>query len=305
MTLLIVAVCLFALPLVVEALRVPVTVRRKGKVPGELVALSRGVTHIIADGPEDGPVVVLVHGLTTPTYLFGGVIPQLVKAGYRVVTYDLYGRGLSDRPIGKQNAQFFVDQLNEVLAHAGVAGPYVLVGYSMGGAIAATKAAETPEVVSKLVLVASTGLSRANTPKLAEWPIIGDWVMWVLGGWLLRRRLASPSFTASVVPDLPDREARETRTKGYLPGVLSSIRQMVQTDLSPMHEKIADAGIPILAIWGAADKSVSLKSMARLAELNPAAWHHQIDDGDHGIIHNRPGEVGAEILRFLKAKSGG
>lgn len=305
MSFLLVAIAVFGLPMLAEALRPRVEQRRKDGVSGELVALSRGTTHVLRDGPENGPPAILIHGLTTPTYLFAGVIPQLAKAGYRVVAYDLYGRGLSDRPLGKQDLRFFLDQLNEVLAHEQIDEPYLLLGYSMGGAIAAAKAAENPDEISSLVLVAPTGLARANTPKLAELPIVGDWVMWVLGGFLLRQRLNSPSFTASSVPDLPERERKETKTKGYLPSVLSSIRQTVQADLSHAHQKIAEAHIPVLAIWGEADRSVSLKSLARLAELNPAAWHHQIDGGDHGIIHNRPGEVGTEILRFLKAKSGG
>lgn len=300
MVFLVIAIAIFAVPLLAEATRVPVERRRKAGVPGELVTLSKGTTHILRDGPEDGPVAVLIHGLTTPTYLFAGVIPQLAKAGYRVIAYDLYGRGLSDRPLGKQDAKFFVDQLDDVLAHEQVDKPYLLLGYSMGGSIAAAKAAEDPDQIRQLVLVAPTGLSRANTPRLAEWPIVGDWVMWVLGGILLRARLHHPSFKTSSVTDLPAKERSETLTKGYLRGVLSSIRLTVQSDQSEAHRRIARAGLPVLAIWAENDRAVSLQSMARLADLNPEAWHHQIDGGDHGIIHNRPGEVGVEILRFLK-----
>lgn len=300
-----IVVALCALPLLAEALRMSVAKKRMGGVPGALATLPKGLTHIQRDGPEDAPVVVLVHGLTTPAYLFAGVVPMLVAAGYRVIRYDLWGRGLSDSPIGRQDGAYFLDQLNAVLDHEEVPGPFVLVGYSMGGAIAALKAATDPGEVAALALVAPTGLGPANVPKLTRWPILGDWVMWVFGGVLLRRRLKGAGFTASVVTDLPKLEAREARTRGYLPGVLSSMRQLVARDMAPEHAKIAAAGVPVLAIWGEADASVPLSSMARLAEVNPDAWHHQVDGADHGLVHNRPGEVGAEILRFLKARSGG
>lgn len=305
MMVLFVVIAVLALPLLAEMTRMSIRRKRAGGVPGELIALPKGVTHVRRDGPEDGPVVILVHGLTTPTYLFAGITPMLVRAGYRVISYDLWGRGFSDCPIGRQDGAYFLDQLNAVLDHEEVPGPFVLVGYSMGGAIAALKAAADPGEIKALALVAPCGLGPANVPKLTSWPIIGDWVMWIFGGVLLRRRLKGPGFVASVVTDLPKLEARETRTRKYLPAVLSSMRLLVRRDLTAEHKEIAKANVPVLAVWGGADASVPLSSMARLAEVNAQAWHHQIDGADHGLIHNRPGEVGAEILRFLKAHSGG
>lgn len=305
MTVLIVVLAFLATPILAEWMRMSVARKRRAGVPGEMVALAKGLTHIQRDGPEDGPVVVLVHGLTTPSYLFAGVVPVLVAAGYRVIRYDLWGRGFSDCPPGRQDGTYFLDQLNDVLDHEEVPGPFVLVGYSMGGAISALKTAADPEEIKALALVAPTGLGPANVPALTGWPVIGDWVMWVFGGMLLRRRLKGPGFVASVVTDLPRLEARETRTRKYLPGVLSSMRQLVTRDMAPEHAKIAQLGVPVLAVWGGADASVPLSSIARLAEVNPEAWHLEVDGADHGLIHNRPGEVGAEILRFLKAHSGG
>lgn len=40
--------------------------------------------------------------------------------GYRILTYDLYGRGYSDRPSGKQNREFFLQQLDDLLAYEAV-----------------------------------------------------------------------------------------------------------------------------------------------------------------------------------------
>jgi alpha-beta hydrolase superfamily lysophospholipase len=65
---------------------------------GQLATLSRGVTHYTLEGPQDGPLVVLIHGLTTPAFVWDGIAPVLVARGYRVLRYDLFGRGCSDRP---------------------------------------------------------------------------------------------------------------------------------------------------------------------------------------------------------------
>ena len=300
---------LAALPFAVEWSRVPVRRRRAGRVPGEIVALPGGATHVIRDGPDDGsddgPVAVLVHGLTTPSCVWAGIAPLLVQAGYRVIRYDLFGRGLSDRPFGRQDTGFFLAQLDALLRREKVAAPYVLVGYSMGGAIAAAKAAEAPGDVAALVLIAPTGLADAVMPRILRVPVLGDWMMWVFGGPLLRRRMRSDPGEASVIPDLPRREAAETRTRGYLRSVLSSIRRAVSRDMSREHRAVARAGVPVLAIWAGRDRSVPLSSAGRLAELNGEARHHQIDDAGHGLPHTRPGEVAAAILRFLARPSDG
>ncbi|MDJ1009397.1 MAG: alpha/beta hydrolase [Paracoccaceae bacterium] len=302
---LLVLALLIALPLAAERSRAPVSERRRPGVPGEMVPLRGGATHVVREGPEDGPVAVLVHGLTTPSYVWAGIAPLLARAGYRVIRYDLYGRGFSDRPLGRQDAAFFVDQLDGVLAHENVTPPFVLVGYSMGGAIAAAKAAADPGDIAALVLVAPIGLGHVAMPRLARVPVLGDWAMWVFGGTLLRRRMAGEPREASAIPDLPAREAAETRTRGYLRSVLSSIRRTVLRDFSAEHRAIAGAGLPVLAIWAGQDRSVPLASAGRLAEINPDAWQHQIDAAGHGLPHTRPGEVAAETLRFLSQRSGG
>lgn len=80
-------------PTVAEVLRPRMGPSARQSAPGEFAELSRGVTHYQWLGPEGGPLVVCVHGLTTPSFVWEGIAPRLAEAGYRVLTYDLYGRG--------------------------------------------------------------------------------------------------------------------------------------------------------------------------------------------------------------------
>jgi pimeloyl-ACP methyl ester carboxylesterase len=293
------------LPLAVEWSRTPVTRRRRAGVPGEIVALPGGLTHVVREGPEDGPPVILIHGITTPSYVWAGIAPILAGAGYRVIRYDLFGRGLSDRPPGRQDIGFFLDQLDALILREEIGAPCALIGYSMGGAIAAAKAAVAPEDVSALALVAPVGLQPARVPVLSRLPVIGDWVMWVAGGRLLVRRLRALVREPSAIADYHAREALETRTRGFPRSVLSALRRTVARDRLAEHAAIARSGMPVLAIWGELDDAVPLASAGRLAEINPHAWQHQVDGVGHSLPHTRPGEVAAEILRFLAARSGG
>lgn len=131
-------------PFVREMRKPEMTDRWREDAPGSFVTLSQGVAHYDWIGPVRGPVAVCVHGLTTPSFVWGGLAQGLAAMGFRVLVDDLYGRGYSDRPKGKQDKAFFVAQLEELLAHQEVEADFTLFGYSMGGSIATAFAAKHP-----------------------------------------------------------------------------------------------------------------------------------------------------------------
>src|ERR1043166_1433761 len=67
-------------------------------VPGSFARLADGITHYEFAGPPDAAIVVLIHGFSIPDYLLDPPFPALVSSGFRVLRYDLFGRGYSDRP---------------------------------------------------------------------------------------------------------------------------------------------------------------------------------------------------------------
>ena len=134
MTYLLILLAVFAaFPLGIEARRKPMSAAARQDASGDFVTLSQGVTHYEWLGPARGPVAVCVHGLTTPSFVWRGLARGLARMGFRVLIYDLYGRGYSDRVQGRQDRVFFLRQLNDLLADQQVNGDITLVGYSMGG----------------------------------------------------------------------------------------------------------------------------------------------------------------------------
>ncbi|MCB1643839.1 MAG: alpha/beta fold hydrolase, partial [Pseudomonadales bacterium] len=55
--------------------------------------------HYLDEGPEDGPVMLLLHGMPTWSYLYRHIIPPLVAQGYRCIAPDHLGFGKSDKPL--------------------------------------------------------------------------------------------------------------------------------------------------------------------------------------------------------------
>lgn len=157
---------LIAAPFTIEHYRAVMSDGRRGSAPGQFVELSQGVTHFHLSGSHEAPLIVCVHGLTTPSFVWESLRKGLNGLGFRVLVYDLYGRGYSDRPDGPQNKAFFNQQLDDLLAHLEIDSPFHMIGYSMGGAIATGFAATYPARVRRLVLLASAGMAQIDTPLL-------------------------------------------------------------------------------------------------------------------------------------------
>lgn len=108
--------------------------------------------------PGDAACIVFVSGLGEPGEVWDGVIEHL-PAGVSTFVYDRAGSG-SSRPVDAamaagepQPIQWGAEQLLELLNTAGVRGPWVLVGHSIGGLIVDAFARLWPDQVSGLVLV--------------------------------------------------------------------------------------------------------------------------------------------------------
>lgn len=292
---------LVLLPVLAERARVPMTRQKQADAPGQLAHLPDGTTHYQWFGPDAAPVAICIHGLSTPSYIFAATTRSLVSQGYRVLTYDLYGRGYSSRAGGAQDQAFFLKQLKALLKHQEVDEPLLVLGFSMGGQIAAAFGAQDDRV-EKLILVASAGMSPVDTTGQGSiWtaPLIGDWLTRVFGGIALRRELVDHKTLATVIPDLEDRQAAETRMRGFLPALLSSRRHILGTSARADHEQIARVQIPVLAIWGEADPVIPQSSIGALAELNPNARHVEIRGAGHNLLQTHPTDVAAAIKDFL------
>lgn len=261
---------------------------------GEMIALPQGATHAHWHGPSRGPVVVAIHGATLPLPLWDDLAPGLVAIGYRVLTYDLYGRGYSDNAAGDQNADFFRSQLDALLDHFDIDEDITLLGHGLGGAIASDWAARNPGRVKRLLLVAPSGVESAN-PRLLrlalDRPGTGDRIFALAGPRVLRR--GSPG-----VPALATLLRGELRRRGYLSAVLSSLRHMGRQRQEKAHRALAAAAVPVVAIWGEDDPVIPRRAPGTLAEWNRAAKQETIPGGGHYLPLTHPHDV-ARLLRDI------
>jgi pimeloyl-ACP methyl ester carboxylesterase len=154
-------------------------------VNGAFIQLPNGITHYELGGNESGEVVVLVHGFSVPYFIYDPTFEFLTQSGFRVLRYDLFGRGFSDRPHADYKLDLFVNQLADLLDALRFTQPVNLIGLSMGGLIASAFTVRHPERVNKLVLIDPAGVkSIALTPmlKAAKIPFVAEAVLGLVGG---------------------------------------------------------------------------------------------------------------------------
>lgn len=117
-------------------------------------------------GPEEAPVVVLIHGLGVNRHIWQWHEPALA-ARYRVLCHDLFGHGDSAPPPAKPSLSLFSTQLCDLLDYLGVDG-CAIVGFSLGGMINRRFALDHPDRVRALAILNSPHERSPEAQKIVE-----------------------------------------------------------------------------------------------------------------------------------------
>ena len=138
------------------------------------VKLSEGITSYKDIGDKNNKVIVLVHGATFGSLAYEEYVNVFVENNYRVITYDQYGRGFSDRVHSNVSIELMEKQLEELIEHCEVE-DVILYGVSFGAAVVAKYAANNPEKISFIGYQVPL-INSANVPLLSvvKIPLYGD-----------------------------------------------------------------------------------------------------------------------------------
>jgi pimeloyl-ACP methyl ester carboxylesterase len=271
-------------------------------LPGQFVQLSNGVTHYQLNGPEGAPTVVLVHGFSVPYYVLDPTFDALIDAGFRVLRYDLYGRGYSDRPDVEYNLDLFTEQLEQLLSALNIDKPVSLVGLSFGGPVVARFANQHPEQVRSLVFfdpqVASVSTGEIFPMNV---PFVGEYFMAVyVAPVMLPKSQPEDFYQPERFPDWEDRYRVQMQYIGFKRAILSTIRNMVGMDALGEYKKLRSEGYPVALFWGQEDQTVSSADIALLRKTIPELEFHSVEKAGHLAHYERPEEVNPILIEFLR-----
>lgn len=110
-----------------------------------------GVSLAVHERPGKGPAVLCIHGLTANHTCFAR-FSEILSPEYRLISYDLRGRGDSDKPVQGYSLQTHRQDLHGLLDHYRL-NKAILMGHSLGAHIGLAFAVQAPRRVSKLILV--------------------------------------------------------------------------------------------------------------------------------------------------------
>jgi len=246
--------------------------------------------------------IVFLHGMLSSSASWGKVLPAAGEKRHAIAV-DLPGFGYSDRPwpydytVGGQSAHLlrFLDVRG--IDHA------VLVGNSLGGAVALLTAATRPDRVRALVLVdsASPAARIPWTIRALRTPVVGEIEMELLIKPLqefgLRERIfANPK---SVTPELVEREWRPITVPGTRRAALAAIRSNVR-GYEGLWQKFQ---VQTLVIWGLEDRLMPVAEGHRLANAIPGARLVVLPGAGHMPQEEQPEAFSRALSDFLNSSS--
>lgn len=272
------------------------------QLPGCFISLPGGVTHYEMAGPADGDIIVLVHGLSVPAYIWDPTFAALSQAGLRVLRYDLYGRGFSDRPNAVYNLDLFVQQLVDLLEALEISTPVGLAGLSMGGPIAASFSVRFHERVNKLCLIDPAGfIDWHPLPiRLLRLPGVGELLMKYYGEQFVVNGQAGDFYRPQPFPEYGEKARPQMCYKGYQRALLSTLRKGPLNGQSELYQQLGRMQIPVLFVWGKEDQTFPFDLSSKALALVPQAELLAVDESGHIPHYERSNLVNPRLVNFFQ-----
>ncbi|MCS7178386.1 MAG: alpha/beta hydrolase [Anaerolineae bacterium] len=231
---------------------------------------------------RQGPAVVLIHGAGGSHLHWPAALRRL--PGATVYAVDLPGHGRSGGS-GRERIEEYAADIVRFLDRAGIARG-VLVGHSMGGAIAQMAALMAPERVSGLVLVGTSARLRV-APAILE-GILQD----AKGALALMTEWAwGPSADPALIA-----RGRQMMARVNIRVLWGDFAACDRFDL---RERVGDITAPTLVITGSEDRMTPPKFGQWLAEQIPGARFVLVEGAGHMVMLERPEEVASVVREWL------
>lgn len=261
----------------------------------ETVPLPHGIAlQVAAQGDPAGVPVLLLHGYADSWRSFAGVLPHLPEC-FRVVAPTLRGHGDSDRPESGYRVRDFaadVAALMEVLALP----PTVIVGHSMGSAVAQRLAVDHPRCTRGLVLVGSFVSWRNNPLLSAFWDEALAHLADPLDPAFVRDFQESPRVPGEYIDQMVQ-ESLKMPARVWR----AAWRAMLEEDHSPDLARIA---APTRIFWGDQDALFPRREQEALAAAIPGAQLIVYEGAGHALHWEQPAPFAADLTAFVKEALG-
>jgi len=279
---------------------------------------TNGITlHAVAAGPENGPLVILLHGFPEFWYGWRYQIGALAQAGFRVLAPDQRGYNLSDKP--KSVRDYNLDQLAaDVVGLIDAVGreKAFLVAHDWGGAAAWWAAIKYPERIERLVILNSPhpkvmrqNLLHNRVQRKKSWyfflfqiPVLPEQRMrknnWQVGARALQRTSRKGTFSEADVALYREAWSQPGATTGMFNWYRAAFRSR------PARVRSLRVTMPTLIIWGERDKFLRRELAQQSLELCDNGKLVFIEGASHWVQHEEAKSVNELLRNFFESKLG-
>ncbi len=267
---------------------------------------------VLDEGPREAPVILLLHGEPTWSYLYRKMVPVLLAAGFRVVAPDLVGFGRSDKPVREQDYTYarHVEWMRSALFTPSPDGldlrDVTLVCQDWGGLIGLRLVAENPDRFAR-VCAANTGLPDGTRRLPDAWWLFHDFVQKTPDlpiGFLVTSGCVdglSDDVAAAYEAPFPDvtYKAGPRTFPGLIPQTLDD---PATPDNSKAWEVLSQFDKPFLCAFSDKDPITGGGERVLMAKIPGAAGqpHTTIEGGGHFLQEDRGEELARVVVEWAQ-----
>ncbi len=274
--------------------------------------------HVVESGPDDGPVVIFLHGFPEFWYGWRRQIGFFADQGYRVVVPDQRGYNLTAKPvaIAAYRVRELMQDVVELIAALG-AGKVYLAGHDWGAAVAWGLAAFHPHLLHKVVVInvphptVMRATLRTQLDQLRRsWyifffqlPLLPQWLISLGGYYMMRRSLRKTSRPGTFT----DEDLRHYVNAWSRPGSFRSMLNWYRAAIRYQNPGAVSQGttidVPLLILWGAQDAFLRADMAPKSLQRCRQGQLRVFPDATHWVHHERSAEVNDAMHRFFREGS--
>lgn len=268
------------------------------KADDRFVNIAGARVRVREEGPDDAPVIILIHGFTHSLETWDGWAEAL-KSDYRVIRYDLLGHGLTgpdpkERYAPEERAAFIGDLMNALSLEKAV-----IAGNSLGGLAAWRFAATNPARVEKLILI-SPGAFSLNGVNDTPADIPATMKAYLMTAPKAGVRASAEFIYAddSKITEIRLKTMRDMiRREGNGAALIKSLEEFTLPDPTDDLKRVT---APTLILWGEDDVIIPIAQGRRMESLMPNATLNVYRGVGHAAQEEAPIETVADAITFLK-----
>ena len=303
---------------------------RKKKFPqfkSEFAEVNNIKLHYIKAGPENGKLVVFLHGFPQFWYMWRDQLLDFSK-NYLAVAPDMRGYNLSSKPeeIDQYQPQHIVEDLRALVEEYFGRKKFILVGHDWGGVIAFPFANSYPELVEKLIIINAPHpntfgkLISNNEDQQSSSQYILFFRQKNEKGYIAEGVLSANDYkmlfdiVVNSEMEFDEEDRQMYRNAWSQPGSLTGglnyyraggLRPPSQgEEISGLTDEQLEANplminVPTLVIWGEKDTALTVHNLKGLDEFIPDLTIKRIPEGSHWVINEQPDKINSMIRDFL------